>query len=107
MLDDTVRALRRPSRKVVRLAAGPIFTACWLMPRSTDLWERHPGIELEVAPSYQPRMDDHVHADIIIGWERLADMPGNAIKLLDYILSPLPARGILTNMGQFKHPGIY
>lgn len=41
-LDDAVRALQRRSRKVVRLSAGPIFTARWLMPRISDFWETHP-----------------------------------------------------------------
>ena len=105
MLDDTVRALRRPSRKVVRLAAGPIFTARWLMPRISDLWERHPGIELEVAPSYRPRMDDHVHADIIISWERLADMPGNAIKLLELHPVAIASKGYIDQHGPVQAPG--
>lgn len=102
MLDETVRALRRTSRKVVRLAAGPIFTARWLMPRISDLWDQHPKIELEVVPSYRPRMGDQTHADIVISWERLRDMPERADKLLelrpvaiaseDYILQHGPIR---------------
>ncbi|WP_298853184.1 LysR family transcriptional regulator [uncultured Ruegeria sp.] len=83
MLEETVESLRRASRKVVRLAAGPIFTARWLMPRVSDLWQRFPGIDLEVVPTYRPRMDDQTQSDIVISWQRLADMPRSATKLLE------------------------
>jgi LysR family glycine cleavage system transcriptional activator len=83
MLDDAVRTLRRTSRKVVRLAAGPIFTARWLMPRISDFWEAHPEIELEVVPSYRPSLLDRAYADIVIRWDRLADRGGGAVKLLE------------------------
>ena len=49
----------------------------------SEFWAQHPGIELEVLPSYRPRMGDRAHADIAIGWERLADMPSSSIKLLE------------------------
>ncbi|NOD64617.1 MULTISPECIES: LysR family transcriptional regulator [unclassified Ruegeria] len=83
MLEDTVGALRRTSRKVVRLAAGPILTARWLMPRISDLWQSFPEVELEVVPSYRPRMMDQTHADIVLSWHRLADMPRGSLKLLE------------------------
>ncbi|WP_050604303.1 LysR family transcriptional regulator [Ruegeria sp. 6PALISEP08] len=83
LLEDTVGTLRRTSRKVVRLAAGPILTARWLMPRISDLWQSFPGVELEVVPFYRPRMGDQTHADIVLSWHRLADMPRGALKLLE------------------------
>ena len=87
ILDDTLRTLRRSSRKVVSLVAGPIFTARWLMPRISDFWQVHPDIELAVLPAYRPGSFDREDADIVIRWERMAEMPENAIKLLQ--LSPV------------------
>ncbi len=83
ILDDAVRSVRRGSRKVVRLAAGPIFTARWLMPRIGDFWDDHPEIELEVVPSYQPGTLNRANIDIVIRWERMAEMPETAIKLIE------------------------
>lgn len=83
ILDDAVRTLHRSSRKAVRLAAGPIFTARWLMPRISDFWEAHPETELEVVPSYQPGTLNRSNVDIVIRWERMAKMPDTAVKLLE------------------------
>jgi LysR family transcriptional regulator, glycine cleavage system transcriptional activator len=104
MLDDTVRALRRTSRRVVRLAAGPIFTARWLMPRISDLWEQHPKIELEVVPSYRPRMGDQTQADIVISWERLGDMPTQADKLLELRPVAIASKGYIELHGPIRDP---
>ncbi|QFT74952.1 LysR family transcriptional regulator [Ruegeria sp. THAF33] len=104
MLNDTVRALRRTSRKVVRLAAGPIFTARWLMPRISDLWEQYPRIELEVVPHYRPRMGNHTQADIVISWERLADMPSSAIKLLELRPVAIASKGYIDQHGAIQAP---
>lgn len=87
ILDDAVRKLRRSTRKAVRLAAGPIFTARWLMPKISDFWETHPDIELEVVPFYQPGLLDRENVDVVIRWERMAEMPENAVKLIE--LSPV------------------
>lgn len=87
VLEDAVRALQRSSRKSVRLAAGPIFTARWLMPRIGDFWDKHREIGLEVVPAYQPGQLDRANIDIVIRWERMADMPENAVKLIE--LSPV------------------
>ncbi len=83
LLDEAVTALRRSARKVVRLSAGPIFTARWLMPRIGGFWHQHPDIELEVVPSYRPGTLGRDRADVVIRWERLADMPRDAHKLLE------------------------
>ena len=53
------------------------------MPRISDLWERLPGIELEVVPWYRPQVGDKSAADIVISWERLAEMPASTPKLLE------------------------
>jgi len=104
MLDDAVRTVQRSSRKVVRLAAGPIFTARWLMPRISDFWETHPGIELEVVPSYQPRKLDHANADIVIRWERLAEMPRGSIKLLELRPVAIASESFINRHGPIETP---
>lgn len=104
MLEDAVRALQRTSRKVVRLSAGPIFTARWLMPRISGLWQAHPGIELEVVPSYRPRMQDPAYADIVIRWERLAEMPEGAIKLLELTPAAIASEAYLSRHGPVAGP---
>lgn len=104
MLDDAVRTVQRSSRKVVRLAAGPIFTARWLMPRISDFWETHPGIELEVVPSYQPRKLDRANADIVIRWERLAEMPRGSIKLLELRPVAIASESFINRHGPIETP---
>ena len=39
------------------------------------------------------------HADIIISWERLADMPGNAIKLLELHPVAIASKGYIDQHG--------
>jgi LysR family transcriptional regulator, glycine cleavage system transcriptional activator len=104
ILDETVNALQRSSRKVVRLAAGPIFTARWLMPRISDLWEKFPEIELEVVPSYRPRAADQADADIAISWERIADMPIDMPKLLELRPVAIASKAYLARNGAVKAP---
>lgn len=104
MLDDKVRALKRSSRRVVRVTAGPILTARWLMPRISDLWEHHPGIELEVVPSYRPGAGERTHTDIVIGWNRLADMPAGAIKLLELRPVAIASQSYVDRHGPISAP---
>ncbi|KIC47173.1 LysR family transcriptional regulator [Ruegeria sp. ANG-S4] len=87
ILEEAVRTLNQRSRRVVRLVAGPIFTARWLMPRMSDFWIEHPDIELEVLPSFQPGELAYDNVDIVIRWERMGEQRENAIKLLE--LSPV------------------
>ncbi|MBY6069339.1 LysR family transcriptional regulator [Leisingera aquaemixtae] len=104
MLDDAVRALRRTSRRTVRIAAGPIFTARWLMPRISDFWEQHPGTGLEVVPTYQPGAQDRENVDIVIRWERMSEMPEGAVKLLELSPVAIASRDFLTRFGPVKSP---
>ncbi|MEW2914186.1 LysR substrate-binding domain-containing protein [Leisingera sp. JC11] len=104
MLEDAVRALRRTSRKTVRVATGPIFTARWLMPRISDLWEKHPEIELEVVPSYQPGTLNRENVDIVIRWERMSEMPEGAVKLLELSPVAIASNEFLTRFGPVKSP---
>ncbi len=83
VLDNAVNSLRRGARKAVRLMAGPIVTARWLMPRISDLWAAHPGIELEVVPSSQPGVQNTENVDIVIRWARMGEMSDNVTKLLE------------------------
>lgn len=103
-LDDAVDTLRRGSRNVVRLAAGPIFTARWLMPRISDFWEAHRKIELEVVPSYQPGKLDRTDVDIVIRWERVADMPDEALKLLELSPVAIASREFVERFGPIEAP---
>ena len=104
MLEDAVRALRRTSRRTVRIAAGPIFTARWLMPRISDFWEQHPGTGLEVVPTYQPGAQDRENVDIVIRWERMSEMPEGAVKLLELSPVAIASRDFLTRFGPVKSP---
>lgn len=104
MLEDAVRALKRTSRKTVRLAAGPIFTARWLMPRISDLWQKHPDIELEVVPSYQPGTLSRENVDIVIRWERMSEMPEGAAKLLELSPVAIASKEFLTRSGPVRRP---
>ncbi len=104
-LDGAVRALRRSSRKVVRLAAGPIFTARWLMPRLSEFWQAHREIELEVVPSYQPGRLSPADVDIVIRWERMAEMPKGAVKLLELSPVAIGSADFITRYGPVSSPG--
>ena len=104
ILDDAVRSVRRGSRKVVRLAAGPIFTARWLMPRIGDFWDDHPEIELEVVPSYQPGTLNRANIDIVIRWERMAEMPETAIKLIELAPVAIASEALVLRHGPVNAP---
>lgn len=83
MLSETVSALRRTARKAVRIGAGPIFAARWLMPRISDFWESHPDIELEVVPSHLPHLTGRTDVDIVIRWDRLSERREDQPKLVE------------------------
>lgn len=103
-LNEAVRALRRTARKAVRLAAGPIFTARWLMPRIGDFWAEHPDTELEVLPAYRPSALEQANADIVIRWERMAEMPGDAAKLLELGPVAIASREFADRYGPIETP---
>ncbi|KIC31269.1 LysR substrate-binding domain-containing protein [Leisingera sp. ANG-S5] len=104
MLEDAVRALRRTTRRTVRIAAGPIFTARWLMPRISNFWEQHPGTGLEVVPTYQPGAQDRENVDIVIRWERISEMPEGAVKLLELSPVAIASEAFLTRFGPVETP---
>lgn len=104
-LDEAVHALRRTARNVVRLTAGPIFTARWLMPRIGDFWASHPDIELEVLPAYRPGAHEHANADIVIRWERMAEMPDDATKLLELSPVAIASEDYVDRFGPVGRPG--
>ncbi|KIC26892.1 MULTISPECIES: LysR substrate-binding domain-containing protein [unclassified Leisingera] len=104
MLEDAVRALRRTTRRTVRIAAGPIFTARWLMPRISNFWEQHPGTGLEVVPTYQPGAQDRENVDIVIRWERMSEMPEGAVKLLELSPVAIASEAFLTRFGPVETP---
>ncbi len=104
MLEDAVRALRRTSRRTVRIAAGPIFTARWLMPRISNFWEQHPGTGLEVVPTYQPGAQDRENVDIVIRWERMSEMPEGAVKLLELSPVAIASEAFLSRFGPVETP---
>lgn len=104
MLQETVRNLRRTSRNVVRIAAGPIFTARWLMPRISDFWAQNPGIELEVVPSWRPGALDSGQTDIEIHWARAPEAPPQAQKLLELHPVAIASPDFLIRHGPINEP---
>ncbi|MEX0307678.1 MAG: LysR substrate-binding domain-containing protein [Ruegeria sp.] len=104
ILDAAVLALQNSARKAVRVSAGPIFTARWLMPRISDFWQAHHDIELEVVPSFQPGTHVRENVDIAIRWDRLAGADENAIKLL--VLNPvaIASESFLAKHGPIENP---
>ncbi|SLN31282.1 Glycine cleavage system transcriptional activator [Falsiruegeria litorea R37] len=104
LLDEAVRSMRRSSRKVVRLAAGPIFTARWLMPRISHFWEVHPSIELEVLPSYRPGALDRNNADIVVRWGRTSEMSDQAFKLLELCPVAIASGDFVARFGPIEAP---
>ncbi len=104
VLEETVDTLQGRSRNVVRIAAGPIFTARWLMPRISDFWDRHPGIELEVVPSYRPMSVGGQGADIIIRWERVQNVSASAVKLLELRPVAVASPDFIRRHGPFRQP---
>jgi LysR family glycine cleavage system transcriptional activator len=104
LLEDTVSTFQRSVRNIVRVAAGPILTARWLMPRISDFWSSHPGIELEVVPSYRPHRLDPGDADIIIRWVRLADVPRGTPLLLALQPVAVASSDFIAREGPFLEP---
>ncbi len=104
ILDDAVVALHNSARKAVRVSAGPIFTARWLMPRISDFWQAHPDIELEVVPSFQPGVRDRENVDIVIRWDRLAGIEGDAVKLMELSPVAITSEDFLAKHGPIEHP---
>lgn len=104
LLEDTVSSFQRSTRNVVRVAAGPIVTARWLMPRISDFWNSHPDIELEVVPSYKPHRLHWGNADIIIRWVRLADVPRGTPLLLALQPIAVASPDFISREGPFTQP---
>ncbi|WP_170424218.1 LysR substrate-binding domain-containing protein [Ruegeria arenilitoris] len=104
LLDDAVLALQNSARKAVRVSAGPILTARWLMPQISDFWEAHQDVELEVVPSFQPGTHIRENVDIVIRWDRLAGADEAAIKLLELNPVAIASQDFLTKHGPIKHP---
>ncbi|KIC41121.1 LysR family transcriptional regulator [Ruegeria sp. ANG-R] len=104
LLDTAIGSLRRNARKAVRVSAGPIFTARWLMPRLSDFWGAHREIELEVVPALHPGARDRENVDIVIRWDRIADMTGDAVKLLELSPVAIASEEFVTTRGPIEHP---
>ncbi|WP_299284448.1 LysR family transcriptional regulator [uncultured Tateyamaria sp.] len=104
ILDEAVRTVQRQSRKVVRLVAGPIFTARWLMPRISDFWQTHPQTELEVLPSFRPGAGDRENIDIVIRWGRMSEITTHATKLLELSPVAIASQKFLSDHGPINRP---
>lgn len=104
LLSETIQSLRKTSHQVVRIAAGPIFAARWLMPRISEFWAAHPGIELEVAPSWRPGVSHEGRADIVVRWERMADAPHGAEKILELNPVAIASPAYLDRYGPIDSP---
>ncbi|WP_170328455.1 LysR substrate-binding domain-containing protein [Ruegeria arenilitoris] len=104
ILDEAVRTLHRRTRKVVRLAAGPIFTARWLMPRISDFWDSYSDIELEVLPTFEPGTSARENLDIVIRWDRMAEAASDAVKLLELSPVAIASKSFLAAHGPIENP---
>jgi len=104
LLDNAVQSLRRSARKAVRVSAGPIFTARWLMPRISDFWEAHREIELEVVPARHPGAPDRENVDIVISWDRIADMASDAVKLIELSPVAIASQDFIAKQGPIERP---
>ncbi|MEX0349473.1 MAG: LysR substrate-binding domain-containing protein [Paracoccaceae bacterium] len=104
ILDGAVRRVQRRTRGVVRLVAGPIFTARWLMPQISDFWTAHPQIELEVLPSFKPETRDDRNVDVMIRWGRMAEFPDHAAKLLELRPVAIASSDFLAQHGPIDDP---
>lgn len=104
VLDNAVRSLQRGARKAVRVSAGPIFTARWLMPRISDFWETHREIDLEVVPALRLGARGRENVDVVIRWDRIADVAGDAIKLLELSPVAIASEDFIAKRGPIDHP---
>lgn len=104
ILDDAVRTLHRDTRKVVRLAVGPIFTARWLMPRMSEFWQAHPNIELEFLPSVEPGAFANETVDIVIRWDRIEGSDPKASKLLELSPAAIASKAFVEAHPAICHP---
>ncbi len=105
ILEEAVRALNQRARKMVRLVAGPIFTARWLMPRMSDFWTEHPDIELEVLLSFQPGELAYDNVDIVIRRDRLGEQRDKAVKLLELSPVAIVSGDFVADYGPVNEPG--
>lgn len=104
ILTETVHNLKRTNRKVVRVAAGPIFTARWLMPRISEFWEDNLGIDLEVVPTWRPGSLEHSEVDIAIQWQRFTEAPQDANKVLELTPIAIASPAFLDRYGPIDEP---
>lgn len=88
----------------VRIAAGPLFAARWLMPRLSAFWEDHPRIELEVVPVRQSLRDAAVDSDIVVHWDRLDRAEDGAVRLLELQPVAVASPGYLARLGPPRTP---
>ena len=105
IIDDAIRTLHRDTRRVVRLAAGPILTARWLMPRMSEFWQAHPDIELEFLPSIEPGARADASVDIVIRWDRIEGADEKAIKLLELRPVAIASQAFLDAHAPLRGPG--
>lgn len=103
VLEEAVDTFRRPSQRIVRIGAGPIFTARWLMPRISDFWALHPHHVLEVVPTFRPQDLARDRVDIVVRWERLQDIPPQAMKLLTLRPVAVASPDFVARRGPFQN----
>jgi len=104
LLSETVEALRGTTRPVVRIAAGPILAARWLMPRISEFWQLFPDISLEVVPTHHSLKQSFGDSDIAIRWDRLDDAPPEARLLLELKPVAVASPEFIDQNGPFTAP---
>ena len=104
LLQEAVDSFQAKPQRSVRLAVGPIMTARWLMPRISDFWSAHPGIDLEVLPTYMPQQLARGDADIVIRWTRLTEVPRGTPVLLELQPVAVASPEFIARQGPFNAP---
>lgn len=91
-------------RKVVTLAAGPILSSRWLIPRLGAFYRRHPKIELIL--HHSPRITDasDLSTMIVIDWGNGGWVGLEATHLINVVYRPVASPALLAERGGIPSP---
>ncbi|MES2960289.1 MAG: LysR substrate-binding domain-containing protein, partial [Pseudomonadota bacterium] len=93
---EAVVAIRAPRRReVLSLTTTPGLASLWLIPRLQDFVAAHPGVDVRIDASYDPRALASDGFDIAIRYGRLDNSAGTA--LFEETLQPVCAPALLAH----------